>query len=89
VQSGRAGDLERLLHQGLGATEEPEPRLPDPLFQVEIGQDVGGHVRHSLLAALPPARESNVVPAERRAVHELDHRVAYTVLSPASTDDLR
>src|SRR5439155_7906410 len=81
-----ARDLERFLHQGLGFVELPEACLADPLLQIVIRPDVGRHVRGTLLAALPPARETDAVTAERRAVHQFDQRVVHVVLSSAPAD---
>src|SRR2546423_1837627 len=57
MQPRGARDDERFPHEDLGAAVPTEPRLADPLFQIEIRPDVGRHVRQPVFTPLPPACE--------------------------------
>src|SRR5438067_9788179 len=69
MQSGGARDRERLLHLHFGAAVAAEPRLADPLFQVEVRPNVGRHVREAVFATLPPPGEPDVIPPIRSEEH--------------------
>src|SRR6266699_2181119 len=88
MQSGGARNREPLFHEDFGAAVPAEPRLADPLFQIKIRPDVGWHVRQPVFTALPPAGEADVVSPKRRAVHQLDHRIADALVRPAAAEHL-
>src|SRR5207244_1085103 len=83
-----AADREPFLRQHFGAAVPAEPRLADPLLQVEICPDVGRHVGQPVLAALPPASERHVITSIRCTVHQLYYRVSDAVLRVAAAEHL-
>src|SRR5438876_8427088 len=88
MQSGGARNREPLFYEDFGAAVPAEPRLADPLFQIKIRPDVWWHVRQPVFTALPPAGEADVVSPKRRAVHQLDHRIADALVRPAAAEHL-